>query len=411
MSELYEILETCLNELDKGATIESILTRYPAHADELRPILEASVDAKNIVVPHPSSEVIRRNRARVLQHAAQMREANAQSARRLWSVPLRRALVSLAVIGILFVSSTQLVSAASTTLPGDQLYPVKRTWEDVLVLFTFNGQSRQTLEVEHENERLHELNELFAQKRSVRVDFSGQVTRQNGDLWLVAGIPVAISPQTVFASTPVVVGEAIHVIGVTQNDGAVLAQQINLLPAGVPLPTTNDDDSFEQDHSGDSNETSEDNSGKGSATEAPQIAPTQPSELESDSKSGSSSEVEPKDETVQGTVQSVNGNVVVVNGQIMNTSSAEISGKPKVGASAKVEGYYDPNGLFIVTKIEYESVSSGDSSSKSGSDSSNDSGDSSSGGGGSNDGGSHDGGSTNDGGGDDGGGDSSGSGP
>jgi hypothetical protein len=34
-----------------------------------------------------------------------------------------------------FVSGTGLVRAA-TTLPGDNLYPVKRTWEDVLVLLT-----------------------------------------------------------------------------------------------------------------------------------------------------------------------------------------------------------------------------------------------------------------------------------
>lgn len=400
MNELYEILEFCLHEIDNGATIESVLSRYPAYADELRPILEASVDAKNIAVPEPPSDIVRRNRAKVLQHAAQMREAKAQSSRRLWSVPLRRALVSLAVIGALFVSSTQLVSAASTTLPGDNLYPVKRTWEDVRVLFTLNTQSRQTLEVEHENERLNELNEIFAQKRSVQVDFSGQFTRQNGNLWLIAGIPVAISPQTVFSSPSVAVGDAVHVIGVTQNDGAVLAQQIDLLPAGVPLPTINDDDAIEQEQSGESNQSGEDNSGKGSATEVPSIQVTQTSKPESNSEPGSdsSSEIESKDETVQGTVQSINGNVVVVNGQIMNVSSAEVSGTPKVGASVKVEGYYDVNGLFIVTKIEYESsVSSDSGSSKSGSDSgdnkSSDSGSDGSGGGTSSGGGSDDGGS------------------
>jgi hypothetical protein len=413
MNELYDILETCLNELDQGASIESVLTRYPAHADELRPILEASVDARNIAVPEPASDIVRRNRARVLQHAAQMREAKAQSSRRLWSVPLRRALVSLVVIGLLFISSTQLVSAASTTLPGDNLYPVKRTWEDVLILFTFNTQSRQTLEVEHENERLTELNEIFAQKRSVQVDFSGQVTRQNGDLWLVAGIPVAVSPETVFSSQPVAIGDAIHVVGVTQNDGAVLAQQIDLLPAGVPLPTINDDDAVEQEHSGEPNQAGEDHSGKGSATEAPKIEVTGTSEPESNSDSGSSSstEIEPKDETVKGTVESINGNIVVVNGQIMNVSSAEVSGTPKVGAAVKVEGYYDPNGLFIVTKIEYESSTSNDSgSSKSGSDSGDsknkDSGSNDSGGGSTDGGGSDDGGTSGGGGSDDGGGSS-----
>jgi hypothetical protein len=195
MNNLYEILEICLQEIENGADVDTVLFRYPAYAEELRPILETSRKAKELTTPAPSSEIVRRNRAKVLQRAAQMREANAQSSRRVWSVPLRRMLVSLAVIVVLFMSSTGLVRAASITLPGDNLYPVKRTWEDVLVLFTFDAQSRQELEVEYENERLDELKELFTRGRSVEVEFAGIVTRLNGDLWLVAGIPVAISPN------------------------------------------------------------------------------------------------------------------------------------------------------------------------------------------------------------------------
>ena len=357
MNNLYEILEICLNEIENGADLDSVLFRYPEVADELRPVLEASVKAKEIAIPNPSPDLMRRNRAKVLQYAAQMREADVQSSRRIWSVPLRRVLVTLVVIGMLFISSTRLVSAASTTLPGDNLYPVKRTWEDVLILFTFNLQSREALEIEHENERLTELSELFAQGRSVKVDFSGLVTRQNGDLWLVSGIPVAISSQTSLPAQAIKVGDAVHVVGVTENDGAVLVQRMELLPADMPLPTINDDDSFEveQDHSGESNQSGEDNSGKASETEAPKIEETQASE--SESNSGPSSETEPKDQSLNGVVESINGNIVVIDGQIMNVSSAEVKGTPQVGSSVKVEGYYDPNGLFIVTKIEFEGSS------------------------------------------------------
>src|SRR6476620_2900288 len=135
MSEIYELLEICLQDIEKGASLDSVLSRYPDQVADLRPLLETAMKAIRVPVPDPSSEVIRRNRAKVLQHAAELREAKVQRApaRRLWSVSLRRALVTLVVIGILFMSSTGLVRAASTTLPGDQLYPVKRTWEDVLV--------------------------------------------------------------------------------------------------------------------------------------------------------------------------------------------------------------------------------------------------------------------------------------
>ena len=368
MNNLYEILEVCLNEVENGADVDSVLFRYPEYADELRPILEASIKAKEIAVPEPSPEIVRRNRAKVLQHAAQMREIKAQSSRRLWSVPLRRALVTLVVIGVLFLSSTRLVSAASTTLPGDNLYPVKRTWEDMLTLFTFNTQSREALEVEHENERLTELSEVFAQGRSVEVDFSGRITRQTGNLWLVAGIPVVVSTQTQLPSQPVVVGDAIRVEGATQQDGAVLAEEIKLLPSGVPLPTINDDDSFEveQEHSGESNQAGEDNSGNGSERETVNNEATQTSESESNS---GSSEPEQVNQSMSGVVQSINGNIMVVNGQIMNIASAEINGTPRDGSSVKVEGYIDANGLFIVTKVEFQSSDlGGGSSSDSGSD-------------------------------------------
>lgn len=358
-NNLYDIVETCLQDIEKGVDIETVLFRYPDMADELRPILETAAKAIQVHVPDPSADVMRRNRARLLQQAAQMREAKVQPSRRIWTVPLRRTMVTLFVVAALFVSSTNLVRAASTTLPGDNLYPVKRTWEDVLVLFTFNVQAREALEVEHENERLSELQELFTAGRSVRVDFSGRVTRLNGDLWLVAGIPVAVSAQTSLPTQTIAVGDAIHVVGTTQMDGAVVAQTVELLPAGRPLPEVGDDESFEKEHSGDSSQTSEDNSGKESEGEAPKVEKTQTPE----SDSGSSSNSEPKDKSFNGVVNSINGNILVIDGQIVNISSAKVKGKLKVGVTVKVEGYYDANGVFIVTKIEVKSSDSGSSSS------------------------------------------------
>src|SRR5512139_2133787 len=241
MNELYDVLELCLQEMETGTDIETVLSRYPKHAEELRPILETSVQAIGLAPMGPSPEVERRGRAKVLQQAALLREAQAQPTRRLWSVPLRRALVTLTVVGVLFISSTRLVQAASTTLPGDNLYPVKRTWEGVRVLFTFDNQAREALEVEHENERLDELNDLFTVGRSAKVDFAGTVMSQNGDLWQVSKIPVLISSQTELRSQPIVVGNAVRVKGYTQQGGTVMAERVELLPMGMPLPEVDDD--------------------------------------------------------------------------------------------------------------------------------------------------------------------------
>ncbi|HEX5840739.1 MAG TPA: DUF5666 domain-containing protein [Anaerolineales bacterium] len=341
MNNVYDALEICLQEIEKGADLETVLRLYPDLADELRPILETSVEARNMAAGGPTPDVLRRGRSRVLQQAAQMREAKAQTSRRLWSVPLRRTLVSLAVIVALFVSSTNLVRAATTTLPGDNLYPVKRTWEDVLVMFTFNMQARQLLEVEHENERLEELYELFAEGRLAKVDFAGTVTRQNGDLWLVSKVPVVISAGTDLRDPPILPGDAVRVRGVTQADGTVLAERVERLSEGTPLPVVDEDDSLENasELSGNENESEEqdsddDSSGPGSAG-TPRPAPA-------------SEKV-----SLDGVVDSIHGTLVVVNGQPMNISGAEIKGTPSTGTTVRVEGYYDASGLFIVTKIEF----------------------------------------------------------
>lgn len=369
MNKLYEVLETCLQEIEQGADVDTVLFRYPDLADELRPILEASVNARNMMVLDPSADVARRNRAKVLQHAAQLRESNVRTSRRIWFASLRRVTVTLTVVTALFVSGTSLVRAASTTLPGDHLYPVKRTWEDVLVLFTFNLQQREALEVEHENERLHELRELLAEGRDEDIDFAGLVTSQNGNEWMVSGVQVMISPQTEIRDQGqgIVVGSAIRVEGHTQGSSAVLAEEIKLLPPDAKLPDLDDDHNDEKEDHEDDDRQEQDNSGQGSS-DALRVEGTRVTESESKSESMSES----KDKSFSGTVDSMTENNWVVSGINMDVRSAEIKGTPSVGAFVKVEGYYDPNGMFIVTKIEFKGSGSGDDSSDSDGKESND---------------------------------------
>lgn len=344
MNKLYEALEICLNEIEKGADVDTVLFRYPELANELRPILEASVKAKDMAAPVPSQDVIRRNRAKLLQHAAEMRERKAAPvSRRMWSVPLRRALVTLMVVAMLFVSGTGLVRASSTTLPGDNLYPVKRTWEDLLLLFTFDADKREVLELEHENERLEELHELFTEGRSAEVDFAGYVTRQSGDEWLVSDITVFVLPGTVMPGRQVLVGAAVRVHGRIQN-GGVAATQINLLPSGYKLPEVKGDELEVEggEHEGSSQQI-EEVSGSGSENEAPEVPEMATSALE----------FEPEAESFGGVVTSVENDFIVVNGTIMDIQFAETERTPYIGAVVKVEGYFDLAGIFIVTKIEF----------------------------------------------------------
>jgi hypothetical protein len=288
MNNLYEALETCLQELEQGADLETVLFRYPDLADELRPILEGSIHARSMSIVAPSTDVVRRGRAKVLRHAAQMREAKTKTSPRIWFASLRRIAVTLTVVMVLFVSGTGLVSAASATLPGDNLYPVKRTWEDVLLLFTFNLQEREALELEHENERVHELMELFAKGLSAEVDFAGTVTSQNGNAWIVNGVRVLISDQTEVRDGPIQVGSAVRVRGWTQGKGTVVAERVRLLASDDKLPDVEyHDDDKDEHYDEDSGHQDGDNSGPGSGEKKPDVEETDSGSSDESSDHGS----------------------------------------------------------------------------------------------------------------------------
>lgn len=336
----YDILETCLKELEQGESLDTVLFRRPEMANELRPLLEAAAKAKNMAAPPPSETALRRNRARLLQRAAELREPKAAlPSRRLWSVPLRRALVMLTVIAMLFISGTSLVRASTTTLPGDSLYPVKRTWEDLSLLFIFDKQQREALELEHEHERLEELQELLARGRTATVDFAGYVTLQSSTEWLVSDIPVFLSADTVLPSVPVTVGAAVRVHGKTQGAG-VLAESIQLLPPGTRLPE-GDSGEMKEEEKEDSGQKEDEEPAQTSATETPVPTPTP------------AATATPVELSIEGVVTSIQNQLIVVNGIVMETRFAEeIKGTPAVGALAKAKGYYDA-GIFIVRKIEF----------------------------------------------------------
>ena len=338
MSErLFDALETCLQALEQGETIDAALARFPALAADLRPILEASLHARTLGGSPLPEGIQRRGRARLLQRAAEMREAK-HAPRRSWLVQFRPLAVALMLV-IFFLSGTGLVRASTTSLPGDNLYPVKRTWEDVRLIFAFNPQERETIELEYETERLHEINELLVEGRAEPISFSGYVTAQTDSQWTVSGIPVAISAQTVLSGEPVTIGTAVTVYGITTLAGSVEAHSINTVPAGTPIPTPKPEDENEPDD--------DDDDEGGESRQKPEPRESSDNEANDsgeDSESGEKSKVE-------GIIQSINGDIWIVDGQTVNVSGAEIVGTPAPGATVTIEGYVDANGVFVATNV------------------------------------------------------------
>lgn len=328
--QLYDALEYCLHAIEDGADPEAVLARYPRLAAELRPLLGIAEQARVQGISEPSAEAMRLGRARLLQRAVQMR-----SPRRRSVLPLvQRLAFSLALATVFLLSGTGLVKASSSTLPGDNLYPVKRTWEDVRLLFVFTPGHRDALEGEYEQERLSEVSELLQKGRTSSISFTGLITSQRDGEIIVSGVPVAISAQTQFSGTQAILGASVIVIGQTDPQGHVIALHVQVLPPGTVVPL---------------GEPETESSGSGATNGQ------EPEGNSEGQKSGGAQE----SFHLEGTVQSVQGNTWIVDGKTVYLAPGILNAAVPVGTDVEVEGYFASDGRFVVTKFEIKDSGEG----------------------------------------------------
>ena len=135
-------LDDCLQQVAAGrATVEECLSRYPAHAGTLRPILQAAAKLQEAGAPGPSATFKARARAQLLEHArrhphsASALEEARVAAAPAWLLALRQLAAGLGrrpavalslLIAVLLLSITGVAQAA---LPGQPLYAWKRASE------------------------------------------------------------------------------------------------------------------------------------------------------------------------------------------------------------------------------------------------------------------------------------------
>ncbi len=331
MTDRYEALEVSLQALEQGRDIDSVLAKYPQFAVELRPLLEAALAARQMGSSSVPAGVGRRGRTRLLQQAVGLRAS--QEARDARVIPLLPRLAIMLGLAVgLALSSAGLVSAASGTLPGDQLYSLKRTWEQVRLVLAVNSQDRDLLESQFDRERLDEIDGLLGARRSAMVTFSGLIMKQNGNNWVVSNIPVLVTPSTQISINPVADGLPVSVVGFTDPLGVVNAEMIELLPSGVSLPPLEP-----------SNGTSLVDQG-GASAPAPALPKGGPQE-------GLAGNGSPTFE-FHGVVNTMQADGTwMINGQSVVVAGAQIKGTIVLGAAVKFQGYYTTDGRFVVTSI------------------------------------------------------------
>lgn len=137
-------LELCLQELQRTHSIEASLARCPERASQLRPLLEIAQATHRHYqsVPAPPGGLVT-GRERLLAVAAQGRRASRSTPtgagrfavtggrRKRLTLSLKLGAAVLVVVLDLAAPTMSIARAASDSLPGDSLYPVKLVAEDV----------------------------------------------------------------------------------------------------------------------------------------------------------------------------------------------------------------------------------------------------------------------------------------
>ena len=352
-TRILALLDECLEMIDQGASIEACLDRFPDEAEELRPLLTAARSVKDLADERVPVATFRQSRSKFLSAAAEARESSRQPARRPFQQVLRFGLaVLLAVIVIGAAGGTGLVNASASTLPGDQLYGVKRGWEDLRLKFAASQDERLRLEDEYEKERVNEVKSLVSTNRSEEVRFAGRVD-DAGEGWiLVAGLKVLLRANTRIddAFAP---GDWVRVEGRTQPDGTIAAERIKLEPGGHSDDGSASEDEREGSGSSESVEPGEEKKGgsgnSGSGSEAAET-PDPTGDL-----SGKQDQNSQKPIDLEGGISAASGSSFTVNGMIFNLDSrSEVRGSLMVGALVRIRAYLDDAGKLIVIRAEVQ---------------------------------------------------------
>ena len=188
MRDSFEtILDTCIFRIKGGETdVQGCLAQYPEYADQLRPLLDTAAYLMDAPEAHPSSEAVARGQERLMLALERKRVEAADRgsilgglfgyvARVLHLTPGKaeppgpgarptaslwpRLAAALAVMLIVVLGGGGVAIASNGALPGDLLYPVKRTTKSARLALTFFDTAKAKLHLDFAERRVEELTE------------------------------------------------------------------------------------------------------------------------------------------------------------------------------------------------------------------------------------------------------------
>ncbi len=278
--EFTRILDVCLARLETGTAIEDILNEYSLYAAKLEPLLRAAQSARSLSEPDYGSSM-REGRNRLLAEADRMNKSGLftkngtkPSLSRYsgqWFKNIGELLVgkensemkllprlALYLVMTVLIAGFVTVNASASSLPGDTLYNLKLSWENIRLALAFDDDYHQELEDEFEDKRLDELEALLDEGREEDVEFLGLIESMEEESWMISGIQVTVDAQTEIKGA-FEIGDLVKVEALTQADGSLLALEI--YPEGfldVMMRLDDSDDEMDDDSDDEMDDDSDD---------------------------------------------------------------------------------------------------------------------------------------------------------
>ncbi len=235
--EMSAILAQALTRLESGEPVEACLPRFPAQAGQLAPLLRAAAWTIEVLstAEEPSEVALAAGRERLLAAAAAQPPVTVAQLLPRWRpmawhrLALRPlATLALVILATVFVGGGAVIASAQS-LPGDPLYPVKLTAEEVQLFLAPDPETRAEMQAEFDQIRREEARIVVASLRQVEVNFRGWLERMSDGAWTVGGLVVALDRTAQIDGEPAP-GLFVAVQAVTRGDGVLHARHIRVVP-------------------------------------------------------------------------------------------------------------------------------------------------------------------------------------
>lgn len=203
--------------------------RFSTAEPEIAELARIAAAIKSQPQPLPSAAAQQRGRARLLGELAQLKQR--LPARRFTFSVLTSWRVALVVVVFVALCGAGMLSASANSLPGDWLYGMKLTSEQVALALTFEARARQQLEDAHTQKRLQEVENLRALRRPARTQLEGDVQGVAPTMLVIQGVALTVEPKALQPMAQLKAGDRIKATIQTDANGNAVVTELQGIPA------------------------------------------------------------------------------------------------------------------------------------------------------------------------------------